>query len=465
MKNIISILSILFFLTCSQYPVLFTNEGNFSYKSKINRILADSNLDALMGIKIISLNDGRILYELNSNKLYTPASNNKLYTCASALHYLGEHFTFSTSIYVINNNIILKGGGDPDLTIDQLDSLADIVSKRINVIDTLYIDASAMDSIDYGEGWMWDEGAWWYAAPISALSLNDNCIDFFISPGQIGSPAIVNYSPPTKYISLSNNSLTVGKSDVNKKIKLDRNWISKNNHFTVSGEIFFKEKIDTLRRNIHDPSLFTGTVFKELLKNHGVEISNLYKLAQSKNLKPLSVHISKPLIHSARNLMNESDNLTAELFVKMIGKSEITSGNLDSGLDSVRTFLYDSVLIDTNRIRLADGSGVSRYNLTTPSDIVKLLEWMYHSKYKDSFISTLSGGGWEHGTMEGRLKKEGGMVRAKTGGLSGVSNLSGYVFSPRLGPLAFSILMNGYTGSSTPYRQLQNKIIQLIIYG
>ena len=108
MKNIISILSILFSLTCSQYPVLFTNEGNFSYKSKINRIIADSNLDALMGIKIISLNDGRILYELNSNKLYTPASNNKLYTCASALHYLGEHFTFSTSIYFTNNNIIYQ---------------------------------------------------------------------------------------------------------------------------------------------------------------------------------------------------------------------------------------------------------------------------------------------------------------------------------------------------------------------
>ena len=465
MKNLIPLLFILFFLTCSPYPQLFTNEGNFSYKSKINRIIANSNLDALMGIKIISLNDGKILYELNSNKLYTPASNNKLYTCASALHYLGENFTFSTSIYHINNNIILKGGGDPDFTIDQLDSLADIVSKKINVIDTLYIDASTMDSIDYGEGWMWDEGAWWYAAPISALSLNDNCIDFFINPGEIGSPAIVNYSPPTKYISISNNSITVEKSDLNRKIKLDRNWISKNNHFTISGEIFFNEMTDTLRRNIHDPSLFAGTVFKELLKNHGVEVRNLSKLTKSKKLEPLSVHISKPLIHSAKNLMNESDNLTAELFVKTIGRSEGTSGNLVSGLDSIRTFLYDSIMIDTNRIRLADGSGVSRYNLTTPNDLVKLLEWIYHSKYKDSFISTLSGGGWEHGTMEGRLKKEGAMVRAKTGGLSGVSNLSGYVFSPRFGPLAFSILMNGYTGFSTPYRQLQNKIVQFIIYG
>ena len=71
MKNLIPLLFILFFLTCSPYPQLFTNEGNFAYKSKINRIIANSNLDALMGIKIISLNDGKILYELNSNKLYS----------------------------------------------------------------------------------------------------------------------------------------------------------------------------------------------------------------------------------------------------------------------------------------------------------------------------------------------------------------------------------------------------------
>ena len=454
-----------FFLSCSPHPPLFTNKGSFSFKTSINKIIAASSLDALMGIKIISLNDGKVLYELNSNKLYTPASNNKLYTCASALHYLGDDYTFKTTVFHTKNNIILKGGGDPDLTINQLDSLANIVSKKITKIDTLYIDASLMDSLDYGEGWMWDEGAWWYAAPIGALSVNDNCIDFFISPGKIGTPAIVNYFPQTKYISISNNSITVGNNDLKNKIKIDRDWISQKNHFMISGEIFFEEVKDTLQRNIQNPSLFTGTIFRELLNNYGVKVKHLSKSKKSQKLDALTIHTSKPLIYSAKNLMNESDNLTAELFIKTIGTNQENPGNLDSGLDSVRTFLFDSVMIDTNRIRLADGSGVSRYNLTTPNDIIKLLEWIFHSKYKESFISTLAGGGWEHGTMEGRLEQEGAMVRAKTGGLSGVSNLSGYVFSPKFGPIAFSILMNGYTGFSAPYRQLQNKIVQFIIYG
>ena len=74
------------------------------------------------------------------------------------------------------------------LKIDQLDSLAKIISKSVKKIDTLYIDDTFLDSLNYGEGWMWDEGPWWYAAPISALSVNDNCIDFYVEPGNIGSP-------------------------------------------------------------------------------------------------------------------------------------------------------------------------------------------------------------------------------------------------------------------------------------
>ena len=76
----------------------------------------------------------------------------------------------------------------------------------------------------------------------------------------------------------------------------------------------------------------------------------------------------------------------------------------------------------------------------------------------------LATGGNKNGTMEKRLEKEGNLVRAKTGGLSGVSNLSGYIFSPKHGPLAFSILISGYTGSSYQAIQLQNKIVQMFAH-
>ena len=202
-----------------------------------------------------------------------------------------------------------------------------------------------------------------------------------------------------------------------------------------------------------------------MLEKHGLEINYVMKKKVARNVDTLAIHKSLPLINSASNLMNESDNLTAELFIKTIGRHNITQGNWKSGLDSVKSLLASSALIDTSQMRIADGSGVSRYNLTSAKQLTTFLGWVYESQYKNDFISTLPGGGKRNGTLERRLKKEGKYVKAKTGGLSGVSNLSGYVFSPQYGPVAFSLLMSGYRGSSQPYRNLQDAIIKQLIYG
>ena len=460
-------LLILFVLlvSCSTHPRLFSNEGSLILKKKINRLIVSSELGATMGISIVSLKTGKPIYELNSEKLLMPASNNKLFTCAAALDFLGKDFFFFTNVLAQNENAILQGGGDPDLTVKDLDSLAYAVSKKVDNIDTLFLDDTFLDSVYFGNWWMWDEGPWWYAAPISALSVNDNCIDFYVQPGKKGQNAIINYFPNTKYISFQNQSLTVKKNTNLKKLKIDRDWSDKKNNFSVTGEIFYKEELDTLRRNIHDPTMFTGVLFKEMLEKHGLEINYVMKKKVTRNADTLATHKSLPLIESASNLMNESDNLTAELFIKTIGRHNITQGNWKSGLDSVKSLLASSALIDTSQMRIADGSGVSRYNLTSAKQLTTFLGWVYESQYKNDFISTLPGGGKRNGTLERRLKTEGNYVKAKTGGLSGVSNLSGYVFSPRYGPVAFSLLMSGYRGSSQPYRNLQDAIIKQLLYG
>ena len=453
------------FLSCMPPKSLFYLEGTPGLIGKINSIIESADIDLNMGIKIVSLENNKTLYAYNSQKLLMPASTNKLYTCAAALHYLGSGHRFATRILKMNDNLILKGGGDPDLTIDQLDSLAIIVSSYIKNVDTLYVDDTFLDSLNYGEGWMWDEGPWWYAAPIGALSVNDNCIDFYIEPGDIGSPADISYFPETSYITFENNSVTVNDTLDFKKIKIDRDWVATNNNFSVTGEIMDTTKRDTLYRNIYDPSLFTGTIFKKLLGKHGTTVKQLSKKNQNLNLyNEITVHYSDSLIVSAKNLMNESDNLTAELFVKSIGAMDTLPGTWDTGLDSVKSFLAEQVKIDTSQIRLADGSGVSRYTLTNSDQLISLLTWVYNSKYKDNFISTLPGGGWENSTLEKRLTEEGDLVRAKTGGLSGARNLAGYIYSQKYGTVAFSILMNGYIGSSSKHRYVQNQIVKTIIY-
>ncbi len=451
--------------SCAPPRSLLYLEGNPRLKNKINNLIESSEIDLNMGIKIVSLRDNKTLYAYNSQKLLMPASTNKLYTCAAALHYLGNDYTFKTRVLKNNNNIVLKGGGDPDLKIEELDSLAKIISKYVKKVDTLYVDDTFLDSLNYGEGWMWDEGPWWYAAPISALSVNDNCIDFYIEPGKIGEPARIDYFPETSYITFKNNSITVADTLNFQKIEIDRDWVSNKNNFNVTGEILNTTKKDTIIRNIYDPSLFTGRIFKELLKKHGTKVNQLLKKPKDlSNYNEIANHKSDSLIVSAKNLMNSSDNLTAELFMKSIGALDSIPGTWKTGLDSVKSFLAGQVKIDTSQIRLADGSGVSRYTLTSSDQLISLLTWIYNSKYKDDFISTLPGGGWPNSTLEKRLINEGGKVRAKTGGLSGVRNLAGYIESQKYGTVAFSILMNGYIGSSSKHKYVQNQIIKTIIY-
>ena len=463
-KHLLIVVSIAY-LSCTPPNSLFYLEGNPGLINKINKIIESSGVDLNMGIKIVSLENNKTLYAYNSQKLLMPASTNKLYTCAATLHYLGNNYRFTTKVLKRKNNLILKGGGDPDLTIDQLDSLAIIVSKYIKKVDTLYVDDTFLDSLNYGEGWMWDEGPWWYAAPISALSVNDNCIKFYIEPGDIGNPANINYFPETSYITFENNSITVNDTLDFKKFKIDRDWVVNGNNFSVTGEIIDTTKKDTLYRNIYDPSLFTGTIFRQLLNEHGTIVKKLSKKTQDlTGYKELTVHYSDSLIVSAKNLMNESDNLTAELFVKSIGALDTLPGTWEAGLDSIKSFLAEQVKIDTSNIRLADGSGVSRYTLTNSDQLISLLSWVYNSKYKNDFISTLPGGGWPKSTLEKRLVEEGDLVRAKTGGLSGARNLAGYIDSPKYGTVAFSILMNGYIGSSSKHRYVQNQIVKTIIY-
>ena len=201
------------------------------------------------------------------------------------------------------------------------------------------------------------------------------------------------------------------------------------------------------------------------MEKHGVLVKYLSKNIPPENYEIIAVHNSNMLIESAKDLMFESKNLTAELFVKTIGTLDTIPGTWKVGIDSIKSFLTREVKLDTSNLRIADGSGISRYSLTNSNQIVSLLQWVYKSKYKNTFLNTLpTGGNILKKGLKDRFIKEGEIVKAKTGHLSGVSNLSGYIFSPKYGPIAFSILMNGYKGSHKKYRNIQDQIVKTIIY-
>ncbi len=466
--------TLLFIGGCSQIPRTYAVKGHPILSHKIKSAIDDSGLVTNLGINVLDLRNGKTLYQLNSNHLFTPASNNKLYTAAAALHYLGPDYRFSTTVWTDSsgitngrvNKLILKGGGDPDFSLTSLDSLAGVLKQDITAIDTLIVDNSRLDSIRFGEGWMWDEGSWWYAAQIDAMSLNDNCIDIDIAPGILGQAPQITINPPTNYVTLNNLSQTVADTLDLQSMKIERRWWDFSNTIDITGDILFTEERDTIYRNIEYPARFAGKTFSESLIRQGISFDGPIIIETiPRGTQLIAEHISDSLFVSLRNFLKESDNLTGELLIKTIGRETSgQQGNWQNGLLAVKTFLNDIAAIDTTELRMVDGSGVSRYNLTRPDQLVTILEYVFNqSGFKSEYLASLPLSGVD-GTLEERMENDRakGQILAKTGTLSGASCLSGYAFTSSGTPLAFSIMMNGYVGSSGPYRKLQDDICTIL---
>ena len=462
---------------CANHHPLITETGHSSLARRIHREILNSGLTPNMGVRVVSLKTGKTLYAFNADHLFMPASNNKIFTSTAALHYLGPQFHFVTRTFADSSaitagsrtlgHLALKGDGDPDLTVDQLRDLANRLAGKFDRIDTLLLDDTVLDTVRQGNGWMWDEGPWWYAAQIDALTLNDNCIDFTVSPSDSGQTPNVAYFPETKYITFENHAVTVKDTVDFEPWEITRDWMNQSNAFEMTGEIMADAKESTVYRNIENPARFTGTVFQELLTEAGVKVGSVIRM-DSVSARDVAVDsiVSKSLSESVHNLMKVSDNLTAELLVKTIGREVFGEpGTWKNGLTAIKTYLQDSVGVDTTRHVLADGSGVSRYNLTSPYELTEVLRHNYSDfTLNAEFMSALPTGGWD-GTLKHRMNAPlfDRRIRAKTGTLSGTSCLSGYAYPLNGDPVAFSIMMNGYIGSSHPYQQLQDRICYQIL--
>ncbi|NHZ84503.1 MAG: D-alanyl-D-alanine carboxypeptidase/D-alanyl-D-alanine-endopeptidase [Planctomycetia bacterium] len=472
---LLTIFSMLLLYNCTSTRELYIDYDNNILTRKINDALKYSDLTTNMGIKVVSLRSGKILYSLNSNHLFTPASNNKLYTASAALHYLSPQFKFKTSVWIdssyIDSNhvprLVLVGGGDPDLFLSELEVIAKEISENIESIDTLIINNTLFDDVYFGPGWMWDEGSDWYFAHVNAMTFNDNCVDITITPGAIGEKPIVSLNPGTKFVDIINEAVTVEDTIDSKELEIERRWEENNNVIDISGEVMKDANEEIHYINIENPALFTGTVLFDLLNQLSTEVKiGIFEGQKSSTMIPFYTYYSEPITNSLANFLETSDNLSGELYVKMIGHViSGQQGNWDNGMLAIKTFLNDKVKIDTTKMRMEDGSGLSRYNLTSPDQLTKLLKYMYSDFiYTSEFIAVLPSIGQE-GTLKDRMQliENKYSIRAKTGTLSGVSCLSGYAFIKSGEPLAFSIMMNGYVDESKPYQDLQDRICEILV--
>lgn len=445
-------------------------------RQHIDVILQDSSLSQTRtGIKIVSLQTDEIWYTRDSQLLFHPASNMKLLTTAAALRQLGPNFRYQTEVRtdvaalgdsIIHGNIYLKGYGNPELSSQDLWRLAfklkELGVKRIR--GDLICDESYFDDLYFGAGWMIDDVSSWYWPPISALTINRNCVTVTVAPGaHSGNPLLVKLQPPTSYVKIENFGATVDSTDSLqiKKFKVERKWRQQENTIVIEGGMARRSEPEEFDIEVVEPALYAGTLFSEMLQSEKILLEgNILKGVVPDTTALLAAHTSAPISNLIQHTNKISDNLYAELLLKTLGaQTHGAPGTAEKGLFALHQF-FSEIGIDTTTFSLADGSGVSRYNLITPDQIIELLKTMYRDfRVQAEFLASLPIAGVD-GTLARRMKGTAaeGKLRAKTGSLSGVSALAGYTTTADGEPLAFSIIMQHFVVPTSKIRTVQDRI-------
>jgi D-alanyl-D-alanine carboxypeptidase/D-alanyl-D-alanine-endopeptidase (penicillin-binding protein 4) len=469
------------------------------------------------GIAVIDLSDGHVLYQQNADKLFIPASNTKLFTTAAALALIGPDYKFHTTVETsgtldrygrLTGDLTLVGHGDPNLSgrelpyelhtqraddaIQALESLADtLVQKGVKYVDgDVVADDSYFAFERYGEGWSQDDLVWADGAPVSALTVNDNVVFVNILPAdRAGDRAFVNVTPFAGYYQIDNRIITTPVG-TGRKIFINRDPGSTT--LTLWGNMPLNDAGANEALAIEDPAQFAGRLFRSLLEKRGIavygkdrthhtELASLSTLSvtavapsrgggeqallplPSNQSTVLATYESKSLLEDVRVINKVSQNLHAEILLRLLGREKGTAGTIEGGLEVLRGFLTQAG-ITTDQYVFYDGSGLSRQNLVTPRAVVQLLRYASLQPWGKAYQETLPVAGLD-GSMADRLKDSPfrGNVFGKTGSLSGVKTLSGYATSVEGKQVAFAVLSNNFNLPEKRMRDALDAVVEAIV--
>lgn len=419
------------------------------------------------GILIQPISSAPILYSRDAQKYFIPASNVKLLTTAAALLKLGANFRIRTVVYGgENDRLYVAGRGDPSLAETQLKSLTQQLQQRgINRVNELIGDDSYFQGNAINPNWEWEDAQAGYGAPINSLMFDRNSIELILSPQSIGQPLKVAFAAPqlTNQWEIQNNSVTVGQKDrefVEVGREFDRPLIR------VSGQLRVGAESESVYVAVVNPANNFLQRFQQVLAGAGIKVDRTSIASNPRDLtRELAAVESPPLAELIKETNRESDNVYAEVLLRLLGKaaSKTPAQQTDSsdiGLQELKTALTQ-LGVNPNSYILVDGSGLSRHNLVSPEALVQTLRLMANSPAASVYRASLPVGG-ESGTLKNRFNSTPNRVilQAKTGTLSGVSALSGYVEVPNYEPLAFSIVVNQ---SDRPAAELRGAIDEIVL--
>src|SRR5438445_9003189 len=411
-------------------------------EGRISAVLAEPEMArGFWGIEIVSLTSGKVLFSQNADKLFTPASNTKLFTTAASLALIGPDYKFRTTVETnglldkhgrLSGDLRLVGRGDPNLSgrelpydlrtqrndhpIKVLEDLADsLVQKGVKYLDgDLVADDSYFAFERYGEGWSQDDLVWGDGAPVSALTINDNVVFVNILPAdRAGERAFVNVTPFADYYRIDNRIITTPPG-AGRKIFINREPGS--TVLTLWGNMPMDDQGANEALAIEDPAEFAAKLFRSLLERRGISVygrqrthhtelaslstfsvtslapsrggdDNQFRSGQMNQPLVLASNESKPISEDVRVINKVSQNLHAEILLRLLGREKGTAGTVEGGLEVLRGFLTQAN-VPADQYLFYDGSGLSRQNLVTPHAVVQLLRYAAVQPWGNVYRST-----------------------------------------------------------------------------
>lgn len=454
--------------------ILFSNmlEAQ-SLAERLERFISSADLleTSEVGISVFDLTEDKSVYTYQDTKLYRPASIEKIITAVTALSELGSNYQYHTRLAytgtlskdsILYGNLYVIGGFDPEFMEEDMDRLTEAVHRAgIRFVrGALVGDVSMTDSIYWGSGWSWDDTPYYFQPYLSPLMLNRGCVNVTVIPGDKGGKPKVKVLPESDYYIVDNQaeSYVVGAG----KLDVTRNWLSNGNIIRVKGNVN-RPTTETLNIYSAKGDFFLQT-FAYQLRKKGVSVEEIkYDVCPEEHV--LLCTVSRPFDLVLKRALKKSDNLAAEsIFYSLAAhRLERPFVGYEDARKVIYQFMRDSIGGVPEDYNIVDGSGVSLYNYISPDLLMRYLKYAYNRQNVfNPFYDALPIAGVD-GTLCFRMRKGRVFrnVRAKTGTVTGVSSLAGYVKASDGHLLAF-IIINQNVLKGKEARIFQDKICEIL---
>ena len=400
---------------------------------EINPIFLESHTGLMVYDPVSNTN----IFEYNSHKHFTPASNTKLLTYLAALIMMGDSLP-AIQYCIVNDHFYFAGTGDPTLLYENFGYATTLNFLSEQKAPLVYVEKS-MEDKRFGPGWAWDDYPYYYSAEKSTFPIYGNMVQ-------------IKKDRNSTDIHLLPKEFEILIQDM--KDSLDIEPLIRREEFN---NIFFINQIDSallIQESI--PFRYSTKLFVSLLADTLKKPINL--ASQFPECEKL-YYYAVPSDSVYKHILVESDNFLAEQLLLVI------SNQLGDTLSSRKVIehLINGELSELNEeINWVDGSGLSRYNQVTPNGMVNILRRIYKKVPREKLFDLMPESG-NSGTMENSFINLKGKIHAKTGSMSHVYNLSGFLETNSGNTLIFSFMNNNFTISFNDLKTEMERVLSVFV--